>query len=162
MPTPLPHLMLPDVTHITPQLLQARGIAGLLIDIDGTLMQTRQPTPPQAVHDWIAQLRDSGIRCYILSNNKRQQRVQQLAENWDLPWRHLAGKPDPAPFLEAAEVLALPLAQIGVVGDQIFTDVWGARRCGMHALVVESLDSYLWYFPFRRLAELPFRKECAR
>ena len=46
-----------------------------------------------------------------------------------------------------------------MVWDQIYTDMWGARRNGCRALMVESLDTALWYFPLRRLAELPFRRE---
>ena len=45
------------------------------------------------------------------------------------------------------------------MGDQIYTDVLGGMRAGMHTLMVQSTDTYLWYFPLRRLAELPFRRE---
>ena len=70
MPLPYPHVFLPDVTHITPELLEKLGVSGLLLDIDGTLMQTRDAMPEQAVLDWMAHMKNSGIILYILSNNK--------------------------------------------------------------------------------------------
>lgn len=74
-----------------------------------------------------------------------------------LPWQYLAHKPGQAGFQRAFRETGLKPRELALVGDQIFTDMWGARRAGCLALMVESTDTYLWYFPFRRLAELPFR-----
>ena len=68
MPLPFPHVFLPDVTHITPELLKTLGVSGLLLDIDGTLMQTRDAMPRQAVLDWMEAMQRGGITLYILSN----------------------------------------------------------------------------------------------
>ncbi len=150
---------LPTVCDISMSYLQQRGIKGLLIDIDGTLMQTRDSMPEKPVLDWLKGLKDNGIKLYILSNNKHEHRVAAFSKHVGLPFKHLAGKPATAPFFEAAKVIGLPPEQIGVVGDQTFTDIYGARKSGMFPILVESLDTYLWYFPLRRLLELPFRKE---
>ena len=69
MPLPFPHVFLPDVTHITPALLKQLGVSGLLLDIDGTLMQTRDSMPAQPVLDWMEDMKNAGIILYILSNN---------------------------------------------------------------------------------------------
>jgi len=158
MPLPFPHVFLPDVTHITPELLKTLGVSGLLLDIDGTLMQTRDTMPARSVLDWMAQMRAHGIILYILSNNKHHDRVKAFAEAVDLPWQHLAKKPGQEGFRQAAARLGMKPGQLAMVGDQIFTDTWGARRFGCKAILVDSTDTYLWYFWPRRLAELPFRK----
>ena len=159
MPLPYPHVFLPDVTHITPALLQELGVKGLLLDIDGTLMQTRDAMPRQAVLDWMAHLRQEGFILYILSNNKHHHRVKAFAEAVGLPWQNLAKKPALRGFRKAADILQMPPAQLAMVGDQTYTDVFGARRFGCKAILVDSTDTYLWYFWPRRLLELPFRKE---
>lgn len=159
MPLPYPHVFLPDVTHITPELLQKLGVSGLLLDIDGTLMQTRDAMPEQKVLDWMKDMEESGIILYILSNNKHHDRVKAFAEKVGLPWQHLARKPGLKGFHEAAKRLKMKPETLAMVGDQTFTDMWGARRFGCKGILVDSTDTYLWYFWPRRLAELPFRKE---
>lgn len=159
MPLPFPHVFLPDVTAITPQLLRQLGVEALLLDIDGTLMQTRDAMPSRPVLDWMAALRRQGIALYILSNNRHRHRVRAFAEAVELPWQNLAKKPAVGGFHRAAAQLGLPPEKLALVGDQIFTDIWGARRFGCKGILVESTDTYLWYFGLRRLAELPFRRE---
>lgn len=159
MPLPFPHVFLPDVTGITPELLRRMDVSGLLLDIDGTLMQTRDAMPTQAVLNWMDSLRRQGIALYILSNNRHQERVRAFAGAVELPWQNLAKKPALGGFRRASEALGLPPEKLALVGDQIFTDMWGARRFGCKGILVESTDTYLWYFGLRRLAELPFRRE---
>ncbi len=159
MPLPFPHVFLPDVTHITPALLGQLGVSALLLDIDGTLMQTRDAMPARPVLDWMEGMKQAGVTLYILSNNKHFDRVKAVAERVGLPWQHLAKKPGLAGFRLAAERLGVQPHQLAMVGDQTFTDMWGARRFGCKAILVESTDTYLWYFWPRRLAELPFRRE---
>ena len=159
LPLPYPHRFLPDVTCITPERLRALGVSGLLLDIDGTLMQTRDAMPRQAVLDWMRELEQEGFILYILSNNKHHHRVKAFAEAVGLPWQNLAKKPALGGFRKAASILNLPPERMAMVGDQTFTDVFGARRFGCKAILVDSTDTYLWYFWPRRLAELPFRKE---
>ena len=159
MPLPFPHVFLPDVTHITPALLQQLGVSGLLLDIDGTLMQTRDSMPAKPVLDWMEDMKNAGIILYILSNNKHHHRVKAFAEAVGLPWQHLAKKPGLRGFREAAGKLGLPPEKLAMVGDQTYTDMLGARRFGCKGILVESTDTYLWYFRPRRLAEIPFRRE---
>lgn len=159
MPLPYPHVFVPDVTHITPALLKKLGVAGLLLDIDGTLMETRDAMPAQPVLDWLEEMKSAGVALHILSNNRHRERVQAFAQAVDLPWQNLAGKPGKRGFCLAAERLGLPPEKLALVGDQTFTDMWGARRWGCKGILVESTDIHLWYFWLRRLLELPFRKE---
>ena len=159
MPLPYPHVFVPDVTHITPALLKELGVAGLLLDIDGTLMETRDAMPARPVLDWLEEMKSAGVALYILSNNRHRDRVQAFAQVVDLPWQNLAGKPGKRGFYLAAERLGLPTEKLALVGDQTFTDMWGARRWGCKGILVESTDIHLWYFWLRRLLELPFRKE---
>ena len=159
MPLPYPHVFLPDVTHITPELLQKLGVSALLLDIDGTLMQTRDAMPRQAVLDWMKAMQSDGFTLYILSNNKSPARTESYARRIGCDWRHKSKKPSTKGFLAAAEHLGLQPHELAIVGDQIYTDVLGGLRSGMWTLMVQSTDTYLWYFPLRRLVELPFRFE---
>lgn len=155
---PFPNRRFRSVTEITADLLEQMGVRALLLDIDGTLMQTRDQMPAQPVMDWLAEMRRAGIALYVLSNNKHPRRVEAFAAAIGAPWMHLAGKPRLRGFVRAQAELGLPKEALALVGDQIYTDMLGARRFGIPGLLVESTDTYLWYFWPRRLAELPFRK----
>ena len=67
---PFPHKIYDDVTCIRPEFLRSKGIRGLLLDIDGTLARTKDPTPSAAVDNWLREMQENGILLYILSNNK--------------------------------------------------------------------------------------------
>lgn len=159
---PFPYRYYPSVAHITLEDLREMGVTALLLDIDGTLMQTRDQMPGPVVMDWLQRMKDGGIRLYILSNNKHPKRVAAFAEAIGADWQHLAGKPRLGGFVKARAALGLPKEQLALVGDQTYTDMLGARRFGIKGLLVESTDTYLWYFWPRRIAELPFRKEVRR
>lgn len=159
MTLPYPHRIFNTVTDIAPETLHAMGVQGLLLDIDGTLMQTCDMMPKKPVLDWIKKMREAGFALFIFSNNRHYTRVKAFSEAVGLPWLHLARKPLQRSFFTAAEQLGLPPAQLAVVGDQTYTDVLGARLFGCKALLVQSTDTYLPYFWARRLLELPFRRE---
>lgn len=159
---PFPYRYYPAVTDITAEDLAEMGIRALLLDIDGTLMQTRDMMPSPAVMDWLAKMKDQGITLYILSNNKHPHRVEAFANAIGAQWQYLAGKPRLRGFIKAQQELGLPKEQLALVGDQTYTDMLGCRRFGIKGLLVESTDTYLWYFWPRRLVELPFRFEVRR
>ena len=72
----------------------------------------------------------------------------------------MAGKPNPASFRRAAQALGLPPHQVGMVGDQLFTDVLGGNLAGLHTILVHPLiDNAL---PHTRLARLLERRVLAR
>lgn len=43
-------------------------------------------------------------------------------------------------FMKAKELLQLSEENIGVVGDQVFTDVVGANRCKMCSILTKPID----------------------
>ena len=159
---PFPDRIYKDVTKITPSELKKMGIKGLLLDIDGTLARTKDPGLTKAVEGWIGSMKEHGIKLFVLSNNKSPARTESFAKKIGCAWRHRSRKPSRKGFFKAAEELELRPSEIAIVGDQIFTDVLGGLRSGMKTLMVGSKDTYLWYFPFRRLLELPFRFERRR
>jgi len=159
MKLPYPYKAYKKVSDIFPETLAQMGIKAILLDIDGTLMQTREICPADEVMNWIKSVQESGIIIYILSNNKHPERVKGFAESIGCQWNYLSRKPFKKGFINAASKLGFQHAEIAVVGDQIFTDMLGARLCGMKGLIVDSLDTYLWYYWPRHIFELLFWKE---
>ena len=50
-----------------------------------------------------------------------------------------AGKPKTAGYRNAMERMETTAENTLFVGDQLFTDVWGARRCGIYSILVQPI-----------------------
>jgi len=51
---------------------------------------------------------------------------------------HLVGKPSPDFFGLALQALGIPAGEVAMVGDDIRTDIGGARRAGMAGILVRT------------------------
>ena len=142
----IPAVVLASVTDITPEWMEARGLRGLLLDLDNTLAPYRVGTPDAAVREWIDKMR--GYVLVVLSNAAKR-RVEGFCGPLRLPYSARAGKPSPVKALRACESFGLSPRETAIVGDQIFTDVLCANRAGMLSVIVE---------PFKRSLLIDLRR----
>ena len=134
-----PDCVFDTIFEVTPEFLRQRGIRGALIDIDGTVSSHRAALPEERLRVYVKSLQDAGIRTLFLSNNKAE-RVRTFSEALGVPWISRAVKPLARGFRQGAARLGLPLCEIAVIGDQIFTDVLGGNRLGALTCQVQSID----------------------
>lgn len=115
------------------------GKRGVIFDIDNTLVHHGAPADKRSV-ELVERLHSLGFRCAVVSNNKKA-RVESFSRDCGMDhFVYKAGKPLKKGYLEAASLMGLPVSEILYVGDQIFTDVWGAGRIGMENVLVSPLD----------------------
>ena len=67
-----------------------------------------------------------------------------------------AHKPFARAYAQAVEKLGLPIDQIAVIGDQIYTDVFGGNRAGALTCYVETLDRRFFWINVRYQLERGF------
>lgn len=115
-----------------------RGIRGAIFDIDNTLVKHNEPADLRAV-ELFQRLHRLGIRTCLLSNNK-EPRVRAFAEQVDSPYIFKAAKPSRKNYLRAMELMGTDRQTTLFVGDQLFTDVYGANRCGIYGILVKPID----------------------
>lgn len=123
--------------QITPELLQSRGIRLLLSDLDYTLAPKSVSRPDQAVRDWLSRLQAAGIRVMILSNNRSPARVDRFCRDLGIDYVGHAGKPSPRGYRQAMEKAGVTSGETAMLGDKLLTDVLGASRSGVWAVMVE-------------------------
>lgn len=123
--------------QITPELLQSRGIRLLLSDLDYTLAPKSVSRPDQAVRDWLGRLHAAGIRVMILSNNRSPARVERFCRDLGIDYVGHAGKPSPRGYRQAMEKAGVTPGETAMLGDKLLTDVLGANRSGVWAVMVE-------------------------
>lgn len=85
-----------------------------------------------------ARLRSIGLDYCLISNNQLP-RVKPFADAVQAKFVEDAHKPSRKNYLKAMKLMHVDLDSCIFVGDQIFTDVYGAKRCGMRTILVKPL-----------------------
>lgn len=120
--------------------LYSQGYRGIIYDIDNTLVPHGAPADQRSI-ELFNRLRSIGFDCTLLSNNK-QPRVDMFNKDVNVHTISKAGKPKVEGYLKACELMGTSVENTLFIGDQIFTDVWGAKRAGIKALMVKYMDPH--------------------
>ena len=154
-------LFVPDyyfdtVYEVTPELLKAHGIKGLILDIDNTLVPYEIPTPTAENKAWLTMMHKNGIKTAFVSNNHKE-RVELYNEELGCPAFYDSGKPFKKACNRALLAMALNPFEVAIIGDQVFTDVVCGRNAGLKLciLVKPIKDKTNLFFKSKRLLEKP-------
>lgn len=134
-----PDLVLHRISELTPAMLAQLGVTALILDVDNTLTTHNNPVPDSDVLLWLKSMGSSNIRLVIVSNNS-DERVAAFAKMLGLGYTANALKPLKKGFAQTAAKLRLPPQKIGVVGDQIFTDILGGNLFGAKTILVAPME----------------------
>ncbi len=117
--------------------LYGEGYRGIIFDIDNTLVPHGEPADQRAI-DFFEELRGMGYQTMLLSNNK-EPRVKGFADSVGSDYIYKANKPSRMGYIEAMERMGTAKENTLFVGDQLFTDVWGAKRTGIFSYLVKPI-----------------------
>ena len=113
------------------------GYRGIIFDIDNTLVPHGAPADEKAIA-LFERLREIGFQTLLLSNNK-EPRVKSFCEQVGSDYIFKAGKPKKTGYKKAMERMGTTKETTFFVGDQLFTDVWGAKRTGLYSVLVKPI-----------------------
>jgi hypothetical protein len=119
------------------QSLYKEGYRGIIFDIDNTLVEHGADADQRAI-DLIASLKKIGFKICLISNNK-EERVSRFNREIQVHYIHNAQKPARKNFIRATKLMGTGIDNTVFVGDQLFTDVWGANRVGMLTYFVKPI-----------------------
>ena len=129
---------IPSAYEIPYEELWEQGIRGILYDIDNTLVPHGAPADDRA-KALFERLHALGFQSILLSNNK-EPRVKSFCEAVvGTDYIYKAGKPKRAGYEQAMRRMGTDAHTTLFVGDQIFTDVWGANRAGIYTILVKPI-----------------------
>ena len=117
--------------------LYKEGYRGLIFDIDNTLVPHNAPADERAIA-LFARLKALGYRCCLISNNQ-EPRVKMFNEKIRVDYIYNAHKPSVRNYIRAMEIMGTDRSNTIFIGDQLFTDVWGAKRAGIRNILVKPL-----------------------
>ena len=140
-----PDAYLKNVQEITIQFLIENKIKALILDVDNTLIDYYKNLSEDVVN-WANELQGQGIKLYILSNTNKKEKVEKVANKLEIPYKLFAKKPSRKGFKQIQKELKISSENIGVVGDQIFTDVIGGNRSNMFTILVDPVTSKDYFY----------------
>ncbi len=140
-----------SVLRLTPQIVEEYKLRGLVLDVDETLVPITTSQASDELQNWIEQMRTS-VSLWLVSNNLSESRISSIANSLNLPYYLGAAKPSRRKIREALTQMDLPVEEVGMVGDRLFTDVVAGNRLGMFTIFVEPI-----IHPGARLRSHPIR-----
>ena len=117
--------------------LYEEGYRGIIFDVDNTLVPHGAPADERAA-GLFAHLKELGYQCCLLSNNK-EPRVKMFNDVVQVKYIFKAGKPKVSGYRQAMELMGTDASNTLFVGDQIFTDVYGANRAGIWTILTRPI-----------------------
>lgn len=117
--------------------LYREGYRGVLFDIDNTLVPHGAPADKRA-EKLFHRLQKLGMESCLISNNKIG-RVEGFANQVGTKFIENAHKPATKNYLRAMERMGTDTKNTVFVGDQLFTDVYGANRAGIRTILVKPI-----------------------
>jgi HAD superfamily phosphatase (TIGR01668 family) len=135
-----PRLVVPTVTVLTPEYFAALGLEGALLDLDNTLVLWHGTDVEPAITDWLQQLRSAGMQFCLASNTHRPGRLAEVAAALDVPFELGVAKPGRRGLQRCLSRVGTPPEKTAMIGDQVFTDIWGGNRCGLYTILVRPMS----------------------
>lgn len=132
-----PDRYLDSTYEIDFETLYRQGYRGVIFDIDNTLVRHGAPADDRSIA-LFDRLRKIGFESMLLSNNK-EPRVKMFNDAVHSRYIYKAGKPSPKNYRKAMEIMGTTTDTTLFVGDQLFTDVWGAKKAGILSILVKPI-----------------------
>ena len=134
-----PTYKIDKVSNIPFVLLEKDNIKGIMFDVDNTLTTMGRGITEEN-RNWIKEAKDLGYNICLVSNTINVKKVKKIMNELDIHGLCFARKPGTYVISMALNLMGLKKEQVILVGDQLFTDIWGANRFGIKSILVNPLS----------------------
>lgn len=134
--------------------LKKMNIKYLFFDLDNTIIKYTEKVPSDKIIKLFKELDKKGFEC-ILFSNSRSKRVQRVRNILDTGIYYNSMKPLKKNYIKVLK--KYDKQECAFVGDQLMTDVLGAKRNDLFVILVDRIDpkepfgTKIWRFFERRI-----------
>lgn len=121
--------------------LYSNGKRLILTDLDNTLISYKATEPTDELYKWKSELEGMGFEIIIVSNSGKK-RVKHFANMLGIKYVNLSTKPLKRGLKKALKIASTKYKkeEVVVLGDQLLTDVYGAKRMKLSIILVKAID----------------------
>ncbi|MGI6709913.1 MAG: YqeG family HAD IIIA-type phosphatase [Bacilli bacterium] len=144
-----------NVFQIDYNKLYKSGKRVILMDLDNTLIPYDIFNMNEKIEALFEEIKSIGFKLILISNNSKK-RMETFLNGYELPFIYKATKPFKRGFKKALKICNVgDKREIVVIGDQLMTDVWGAKRLKLDAILVKPIkkSTEKWYTRVLRFFE---------
>lgn len=132
-----------------------QGYQLVMLDIDNTLAHHGSDSADEFAREVVRRIQAAGLICWIVSNGKTH-RIRSYAASIDLPFVAMSNKPSRRAFKHVCQITGIEASKAVMIGDQLLTDIFGARRAGCRAVLVHPRSQQeAWNVRVKRGIEKP-------
>ena len=135
----IPDSYYPNIYQIDYEKLKINNIDTLLFDIDNTIAKVDDLNVPKETFILFQKLKKQNFKILLLSNNNIK-RATPISKVLDVEVLANAGKPDKIAYDKALDMLNSKKENVVAIGDQILSDIVGAKKYGVKAILVDQLS----------------------
>ena len=137
----LPDMYAENFYKIDDNYLKEINIDNLILDIDGTLLKVDDINVNEDLIKQIQKLKDKKFNICLMSNNN-ESRVQPVANILQVKYLANAHKPLRQAFDNALAILDSNKENTAMIGDQMMSDIKGAKEYGIYSILVKPIDKH--------------------
>ena len=135
----IPDMYAQSVYHINYKLLKNKKYKNLIFDIDNTILPVNDINVPNDLIKLFKELEKDFNICIVSNNDKN--RVIPVAKALETGYMYKAGKPKSEAFDKALILLDSHKKNTVMIGDQMLSDIKGAKKYGLYTVMVDPAVS---------------------
>ncbi|GAB7567800.1 YqeG family HAD IIIA-type phosphatase [Gemella sp. Musashino-2025] len=111
----------------------------IISDLDNTLISWDSKKDTKELNRWLKRMRRAGFDIIVVSNNT-EERVEEFCKQLNLQYVAGAKKPFTTGFKKALHKLNRKPEEAIILGDQVLTDILGAKSFGVMSVLVKPIS----------------------
>ena len=135
----IPDMYQKSIYTINYEKLKADGIKCLLFDLDNTCAAYSVKKPTEKLTNLFQELKEKGFKIIIFSNNTKR-RIEPFKNSLVVDASAKSGKPRKKKFIKIITKFNFDISEVGIIGDQLFTDIYGGNRVGIKTILVNPIS----------------------
>lgn len=135
----IPDMYQKSIYSINYSKLYNNDIRCLLFDLDNTCVPYTIKEPNDKLIELFDKLKDMGFKVILFSNASKR-RLAPFKDKLVVDCSYSSKKPSKKKFLKVLKMYNYDISEVAIIGDQLFTDIYGGNRIGIKTILVNPMS----------------------